>query len=86
MFFRVGRTARMNKAGEAVLVLTPNQEEPFIKMLTSRHVSIEKIEPDKQRILDIKKKLMSTITMHSGLKDFAQKVCKNGRILTNSCF
>jgi hypothetical protein len=65
----------MDRTGEAVLVLTPNQEEPFIKMLTSRQVSIEKIEPDQQRILDVKNKLMATITMHSNLKDFAQKVC-----------
>jgi hypothetical protein len=64
----------MDKSGEAVLILTPNQEEPFVKMLRSRHVKIDRIEPDERRIIDIQKKLMSTIAMSTGLKEFAQKV------------
>jgi len=70
---RVGRTARMDRAGEAVLILTPNQEEPFIKMLKSRHVTIEKIEPDERKIRNIETKLMATIAMFTNLKDYAQK-------------
>lgn len=42
--FRVGRTARMQNKGEALLVLTPSQEQPFIKMLTERHVPISQVE------------------------------------------
>lgn len=76
----------MNKAGEAVLILTPNQEAPFIKMLQSRHVKIERIEPDERRIIDIKKKLMSTVAMYTGLKDFAQKVTNFKRIFNKLFF
>jgi hypothetical protein len=64
----------MDNSGEAVLILTPNQEQPFIKMLRSRQITIDKIEPDERRIRDIRKKLMSAITMYTGLKEFAQKV------------
>lgn len=71
---RVGRTARMDKSGEAVLILTPNQEEPFVKMLSSRHVAIERIEADERKMISIQKKLMSTIAMHTELKNFAQRV------------
>ncbi|KAI6202951.1 RNA helicase [Aphelenchoides besseyi] len=70
---RVGRTARMGKNGEAVLVLTPSQEEPFVKMLNQRHIPIEVITPDERRIRDVRQKLMSTIATFPELKDFAQK-------------
>ncbi|KAI6192696.1 RNA helicase [Aphelenchoides besseyi] len=70
---RVGRTARMGKNGEAVLVLTPSQEEPFVKMLNQRHIPIEVITPDERRIRDVRQKLMSTIATFPELKDFAQR-------------
>ena len=41
---RVGRTARMNKKGEAVLALTPSQESAFISRLSEHGVNPEKIE------------------------------------------
>ncbi|KAI6178230.1 Phosphate carrier protein, mitochondrial [Aphelenchoides besseyi] len=69
----VGRTARMGKNGEAVLVLTPSQEEPFVKMLNQRHIPIEVITPDERRIRDVRQKLMSTIATFPELKDFAQR-------------
>lgn len=36
----------MNKKGEAVLVLTPNQEEPFLKRLAEKHIEPNKIQYD----------------------------------------
>ncbi|KAI6233038.1 RNA helicase [Aphelenchoides fujianensis] len=71
--FRVGRTARMDKDGEAVLVLTPSQEKPFVKMLKQRHIPIECIAPDEKRIRDIRPKLMSTLSSWPELKEFAQR-------------
>ena len=34
----------MNKKGEAVLVLTPSQEEPFIKRLSVKNIEVNKIQ------------------------------------------
>lgn len=41
---RVGRTARMNNRGKALLVLTPSQEKPFVTLLEARNVPVAKVE------------------------------------------
>lgn len=43
---RVGRTARFQNKGNAVLVLTPSQEEAFVKLLDERRIPITKAEYD----------------------------------------
>ncbi|CAD5206487.1 unnamed protein product [Bursaphelenchus okinawaensis] len=68
---RVGRTARMGRNGRGVLVLTPNQEEPFINMLQEKAVPITQIRPDQKKLLDIRTKLMAVIASFSELKEFA---------------
>lgn len=70
---RVGRTARMNNKGEAMLMLTPNQEEPFIEMLRSRNVPITKVEIETNKVLDIRLKLANLMIPFPQLKQFAQK-------------
>uniref|UniRef100_A0A914PVG6 ATP-dependent RNA helicase n=1 Tax=Panagrolaimus davidi TaxID=227884 RepID=A0A914PVG6_9BILA len=70
---RVGRTARMNKKGEAVLVLTPSQEEPFLKRLAEKNIEVSKIHVDTQKLVDIRIKLSSTLSEHLECKEFAQK-------------
>uniref|UniRef100_A0A914Y106 ATP-dependent RNA helicase n=1 Tax=Panagrolaimus superbus TaxID=310955 RepID=A0A914Y106_9BILA len=70
---RVGRTARMNKKGEAVLVLTPSQEEPFLKRLGEKNIEVNKIHVDSKQLVDIRIKLSSTLSEHLEYKDFAQK-------------
>jgi ATP-dependent RNA helicase DDX10/DBP4 len=52
---RVGRTARFQKAGRAVLFLEPSEEEGFLKRLESKKVPIEPInvrQKKKQSIAD----------------------------------
>ncbi|CAD5209321.1 unnamed protein product [Bursaphelenchus xylophilus] len=68
---RVGRTARMNKKGRGVLVLTPTQEQPFVTQLKSKGVPITQIRPDQKKIVDIRTKLMATIANFTELKEFA---------------
>ncbi|KAI1718347.1 DEAD/DEAH box helicase domain-containing protein [Ditylenchus destructor] len=69
---RVGRTARMDKKGEAVLVLTPSQEKPFTEMLAKRHVPISKVSVDTERLVDIRQKLSNLMIPFPQLQHFAQ--------------
>uniref|UniRef100_A0A7E4VDF4 ATP-dependent RNA helicase n=1 Tax=Panagrellus redivivus TaxID=6233 RepID=A0A7E4VDF4_PANRE len=69
---RVGRTARMNKKGEAVLVLTPSQEEPFIQKLAAKNITVNKIHVDPKQITDIRIKLSSTLSSTPDYRAFAQ--------------
>jgi ATP-dependent RNA helicase DDX10/DBP4 len=69
---RVGRTARMERSGEAVLVLTPSQEEGFLKKLTQRNVPLSRIAVDTTKMADIRNKLSSLMIAFPELKDFAQ--------------
>ena len=41
---RVGRTARYEKEGQALLVLTPSEEEEMLNELKLKKIPIEKIE------------------------------------------
>uniref|UniRef100_A0A9J2PUJ4 ATP-dependent RNA helicase n=1 Tax=Ascaris lumbricoides TaxID=6252 RepID=A0A9J2PUJ4_ASCLU len=70
---RVGRTARMDAKGEGILVLTPSQEEAMVACLTAKNVPISKIRVDQRQLLDIRKKLQSTIAQFPSLKEFAQR-------------
>lgn len=57
-----------------MLVLTPNQEKPFVDLLKAKNVPVEQITPDPRKVVDIKTKLSATIASFSELKDFAQGV------------
>ncbi|VDM48607.1 unnamed protein product [Toxocara canis] len=70
---RVGRTARMDARGEGILVLTPNQEQAMVSRLAAKNIPISKISVDQRQMLDIRKKLQSTIAQFPNLKDFAQR-------------
>lgn len=41
---RVGRTARYANSGEAVLVLTPHEEEPMLANLKAKNIEVDRIE------------------------------------------
>ncbi|VDM99789.1 unnamed protein product, partial [Thelazia callipaeda] len=70
---RVGRTARMDVKGEAVLVLTPSQEQAMFTLLRSRNIPISKIDVSEKRITDISRRLQSVIIQYPGMKEFAQR-------------
>ncbi|KAL7080299.1 hypothetical protein ACQ4LE_000729 [Meloidogyne hapla] len=69
---RVGRTARMNKSGEAMLILTGSQEGPFVEMLKARQIPINKVEIEKQKLFSIQTKLANLMIPFPELKHFAQ--------------
>uniref|UniRef100_A0A8R1TLG6 ATP-dependent RNA helicase n=1 Tax=Onchocerca volvulus TaxID=6282 RepID=A0A8R1TLG6_ONCVO len=70
---RVGRTARMDASGEAVLVLTPTQEQAMLARLQKKNITITKISINENQIMDISKRLQSAITQYPGMKEFAQR-------------
>jgi len=70
---RVGRTARYESSGEALLVLTPSEEEGMMKQLETARVPVEKIEvnPAKQQTID--RKMASFLASDKNLKESAQR-------------
>ena len=70
---RVGRTARYESVGRAVLFLDPNEEEGFVKRLEHKKVPIQKINirPGKQQ--DIQTQLQNMCFQNPDLKYLGQK-------------
>jgi ATP-dependent RNA helicase DDX10/DBP4 len=73
---RVGRTARYNKKGQALLFLLPSESE-FLKELEMKKVPIEeiKINPSKQSL--VKPQLAALCSQNPDMKYLAQKVFIN---------
>ncbi|MCP9264306.1 Ddx10 protein [Dirofilaria immitis] len=71
---RVGRTARMDAKGEAILVLTPTQEQAMLARLQEKTFQSLKLGfVNENRIMDISKRLQSVIAQYPGMKEFAQR-------------
>ncbi|GFR59676.1 RNA helicase [Elysia marginata] len=71
---RVGRTARYEKSGEALLVLLPAEEKKMVEELNRRKIPIVKLKVSKKRVFDVTKKLESICASDKDMKDNAQKV------------
>ncbi|KAL3097458.1 hypothetical protein niasHS_003906 [Heterodera schachtii] len=69
---RVGRTARMNRKGEAMLMLTPSQE-PFVALLRQRNVSVTKVTVDSNKVFDVRNKITNLMVPFPSVKQFAQQ-------------
>ncbi|KAF8367372.1 hypothetical protein PRIPAC_85201, partial [Pristionchus pacificus] len=70
---RVGRTARMNKSGSALLFLSERQVPTMKKMLTERKIPIQETKHDPTRMTDIKLKMQGVLAAFPELNQFAQK-------------
>ncbi|KHJ74919.1 helicase protein, partial [Oesophagostomum dentatum] len=70
---RVGRTARMNQAGHAVLFLTPSQEEGMITALRQANIPLEKQTVDPKALVDIRVKMQAVLSQFPELNQHAQK-------------
>ncbi|XP_030850357.1 probable ATP-dependent RNA helicase DDX10 [Strongylocentrotus purpuratus] len=70
---RVGRTARYEKDGEALLVLLPSEEEAMVAEMETRRIPIEKIEVNPNKRFAIEKKLQSFCAQNLELKQSAQR-------------
>ncbi|KAK3716159.1 ATP-dependent RNA helicase dbp4 [Vermiconidia calcicola] len=70
---RVGRTARYEKAGRAVLFLDPSEEEGMLRRLEQKRVPIERINVRSKKQSSIKNQLQSMCFKDPSLKYLGQK-------------
>ncbi|KAI0242587.1 putative ATP-dependent RNA helicase DDX10 [Lamellibrachia satsuma] len=71
---RVGRTARYEKNGEALLVLLASEEQAMTDQLKTKKIPIEKIRVNPKKKWSIQPKLQSMCAADVQLKEFAQRV------------
>lgn len=70
---RVGRTARYERAGKAVLFLDPSEEEGMLKRLEQKKVPIQKTKPRQKLQQDIRNQLQDMCFKFTELKYLGQK-------------
>ena len=70
---RVGRTARYERDGRAVIFLTPSEEESFLKRLVQKNIELEKINVRQKKQQSVKNQLQSMCFTDSDLKHLGQK-------------
>ncbi|CZS89275.1 probable ATP-dependent RNA helicase dbp4 [Rhynchosporium agropyri] len=70
---RVGRTARYERAGKAVLFLDPSEEEGMLKRLEQKKVPIQKTKPRQKLQQSIKNQLQDMCFKFPELKYLGQK-------------
>ncbi|XP_054724436.1 probable ATP-dependent RNA helicase DDX10 [Uloborus diversus] len=73
---RVGRTARFEKGGEALLVLLPSEKEAMIKHLQSRKIPIEEIKVNPSKLRSVQRKLEAICARDVNLKDSGSRAFK----------
>ncbi|EAA28280.1 ATP-dependent RNA helicase dbp-4 [Neurospora crassa] len=70
---RVGRTARYESKGRAVLFLDPSEEEGFLKRLEHKKVTVQKVNVKENKKKSIKNELQSQCFQSPDLKYLGQK-------------
>ena len=70
---RVGRTARYEKDGQALLFLLPSEEEGMIEALEVKKVPISKIEVNPKKIFSIQRKLEAFCAQDQEMNHWAKK-------------
>lgn len=74
---RVGRTARYEKGGEALLVLLPTEEKSMVEQLQSRKIPIDQIQINPRKLQAIDKKLKLLCARDTNLKDTGERAFKS---------
>ncbi|XP_005109281.2 probable ATP-dependent RNA helicase DDX10, partial [Aplysia californica] len=70
---RVGRTARYEKSGQALMFLLPSEEKHLVENLAKRKIPIKKLRVNKKQVFDVTKKLESLCASEQEMKANAQK-------------
>lgn len=73
---RVGRTARYANSGEAVLVLTPHEEEPMLANLKAKNIEVDRIEVDTSKMSSIHTKMEIILSKNNELKEESVRAFK----------
>ena len=82
---RVGRTARYNSQGKALLFLLPSEEEGMVTKLEEGGIPVGKIKVRENQVLDLRNQLQSFAWQDPEIKYLGQRV---GRVMFESwpCF
>lgn len=72
---RVGRTARLNRNGHALLLLTHN-EEAFVEQMTKAKIPATRVEPNVDKMRSIANDLAELVTELPEVKNYAQKAIR----------
>ncbi|KAG7881286.1 hypothetical protein KL938_003416 [Ogataea parapolymorpha] len=70
---RVGRSARAGRAGKSLLMLTPSEEEPFVKRLESKKIAPKKLNIRNSKKKSIRDQIQSLCFKSPDLKYLGQK-------------
>ncbi|ODV92356.1 hypothetical protein CANCADRAFT_85610 [Tortispora caseinolytica NRRL Y-17796] len=70
---RVGRTARYDKDGHALMFLTPSEEKPMIEKLEAKKIHVENLKVRESMKQSIKKQLQGLCFKDTEIKYLAQK-------------
>ena len=70
---RVGRTARYEKDGQALLFLLPSEEEGMLEALKAKRVPIDKIEVNPKKVYSIQRKLEAFCAQDQEMNHWAKK-------------
>ena len=70
---RVGRTARYEKGGQALLFLLPSEEEGMLAELETKKIPIEQIKVNPRKMMSIQGRLTSFCVQDVEIKQWAQK-------------
>lgn len=71
---RVGRTARFEKSGKALLFLCPSEEEGFVKRLEDKKVVVGVIKANGKKLQSVTSQLQSAAFQFPEIKFLAQRV------------
>lgn len=71
---RVGRTARMGKGGQSLLVVSPGPEEMFVERLRDGAVVIAEIRAREKKVIDLQQGLQAMAFKDVEVKYLAQRV------------
>jgi ATP-dependent RNA helicase DDX10/DBP4 len=71
---RVGRTARYESAGKALIFLCPSEEEGMVKRWKEKSVEVQKIKVSGKKVQDISNQLQNLAWKEPEIKYLAQRV------------
>ena len=70
---RVGRTARYEKDGNALLILLPSEVEGMLEELEAKKIPIEEIRVNPKKLVSVQQKLEAFCAQDSEMKHWAQR-------------
>ncbi|XP_065834592.1 probable ATP-dependent RNA helicase DDX10 isoform X2 [Oscarella lobularis] len=70
---RVGRTARYEKDGQALLILMPSESEGMLKVLEEKRIPIEEIQINPKKVFSVTSKLAAFCAQDTEMKHWAQR-------------